>query len=158
MSSPSENPYEPPVGQVDAVADSPEQLLRRCSRPGMALMIMGSIHSVFPAIAMVTLFVEFAYRKPDVSLLLLNLLVFGSYFLCALLIAIGGAKMAFMESYPLARWGAILACIPVISPFIVWGIPFGIWALVVLGDPNVQAAFKAKCSKAEDSLHDATLP
>jgi hypothetical protein len=51
--------------------------------------------------------------------------------------------MAFMESYRLARWGAILACIPIITPFLIWGLPFGIWALIVLEDPRVTKAFDA---------------
>ncbi|MCY3006052.1 MAG: hypothetical protein NTV29_08740, partial [Planctomycetota bacterium] len=50
-----DNPYEPPVGEFgqdiadEDIADS-EQIRRRVSRPGTALLIMGSIYSVFPAI------------------------------------------------------------------------------------------------------------
>jgi hypothetical protein len=38
---------------------------------------------------------------------------------------------------------AIVACIPCLSPWVLLGIPFGIWALVVLCRRDVQAAFDA---------------
>jgi hypothetical protein len=51
--------------------------------------------------------------------------------------------MAFLESYPLARVAALLACIPIITPFIIIGIPFGIWGLILLNDPRVKAAYES---------------
>ncbi len=38
---------------------------------------------------------------------------------------------------------AVLACIPVASPILYLGIPFGIWALIVLRWPAVRAAFQS---------------
>lgn len=144
MSSPIENPFEPPVGKPDHGPedglDSPEKVLLACKRPGTALLIMGSIHAVFPAIAVVS---ELFKIGSDVFSPI-ALFWFCIYLFSALMISIGGAKMAFMESYSMARWGAILACIPVISPFLIWGIPFGIWALIVLKRPRVKDAFEAK--------------
>ena len=140
-----DNPYEPPVGEFGpdiADPDFADVIRRRVSRPGTALLIMGSIYSVFPAIYLgrVLLFANrFANRLP-----VEDILVVAAFFFTAILIAVGGAKMAFMESYSMARIGAALACIPLISPFVVWGIPFGIWALIVLNDPKVKAAFEAK--------------
>jgi hypothetical protein len=145
MSHPMDNPYEPPVGEFGpdiADPDFADVIRRRVSRPGTALLIMGSIYSVFPAIYLgrVLLFANrFANRLP-----VEDILVVAAFFFTAILIAVGGAKMAFMESYSMARIGAALACIPLISPFVVWGIPFGIWALIVLNDPKVKAAFEAK--------------
>lgn len=140
-----DNPYEPPVGEFGpdiADPDFADVIRRRVSRPGTALLIMGSIYSVFPAIYLgrVLLFANrFANRLP-----VEDILVVAAFFFTAILIAVGGAKMAFMESYSMARIGAALACIPLISPFVVWGIPFGIWALIVLNDPKVKAAFEAR--------------
>lgn len=34
------------------------------------------------------------------------------------------------------------------NPFVLWGIPFGIWALIVLRDPKVKAAFEAKARRS----------
>jgi hypothetical protein len=140
------NPFEPlssdtsPDDQSLELTD--EQIRNRVARPGTALLIMASIFSVFPGIAIVSLGFAILTYGLDTRYSA-NLLVIGSYFLGQLIIAIGGAKMAFMESYRLARWGAILACIPIITPFLIWGLPFGIWALIVLEDPRVTKAFDA---------------
>lgn len=58
------------------------------------------------------------------------------------LILIGGLKMHGLRGRSLAIAGAICAVIPVNSCCCI-GIPLGIWALVVLFDPNVKAAFEA---------------
>ncbi|EMI20856.1 membrane protein [Rhodopirellula maiorica SM1] len=50
-------------------------------------------------------------------------------------------RMKSLRSYPLALTGAILAAIPCISPCYFIGIPFGIWAIVVLMRPEVKQAF-----------------
>ncbi len=140
-----DNPYEPPVGEFGpdiADPDFADIIRRRVSRPGTALLIMGSIYSVFPAIYLVRVLL-FANRLP-----VEEFLVVAAFFFTAIVIAVGGAKMAFMESYSIAKIGAALACIPLISPFVLWGIPFGIWALVVLRDPKVKAAFEAKARRS----------
>jgi hypothetical protein len=43
--------------------------------------------------------------------------------------------------YKTALAASILACIPLASPCLYVGIPFGIWAIVVLRRPDVRAAF-----------------
>jgi hypothetical protein len=60
----------------------------------------------------------------------------------ALLILIGGLKMKNAQSYGLALTASIVAVIPCVSPCCLLGIPFGIWALVVLNNPDVKAAFR----------------
>jgi predicted PurR-regulated permease PerM len=56
-------------------------------------------------------------------------------------IIVGAMKMKNLRSYSLAMAAAILAMIPCISPCCLLGLPFGIWAIVVLVDPHVKAAF-----------------
>jgi hypothetical protein len=46
-----------------------------------------------------------------------------------------------MTSHSAAMTAAIISCIPICSPCLVLGIPFGIWALVVLNKPEVKKAF-----------------
>jgi hypothetical protein len=60
---------------------------------------------------------------------------------CAIII-FGGICMVRAKGIGLARTGAILAVIPCLSPFCILGIPFGIWALIVLADANVKASFR----------------
>jgi hypothetical protein len=63
--------------------------------------------------------------------------------LFAILILIGAIKMKRLESYGLAIASAILAMIPcTFGGCCVLGLPFGIWALVVLSDIHVRSAFR----------------
>lgn len=56
-------------------------------------------------------------------------------------VLLGALKMKEARSYGFALVAAILAMIPCISPCCCLGLPFGIWALVVLVKPDVKAAF-----------------
>ncbi len=58
------------------------------------------------------------------------------------LIVMAGARMRILRGYGFAMMGAILAVIPCISPCCLLGLPFGIWALIVLANPEVRAAFE----------------
>jgi hypothetical protein len=57
------------------------------------------------------------------------------------LVFFGASKMMKLEMYGLALTASIIAMIPCISPCCLLGLPIGIWALVVLLDPEVKAAF-----------------
>ncbi len=48
-----------------------------------------------------------------------------------------------LQSYGFAMTASIIAMIPCISPCCLLGLPFGIWALVVLSKPEVKSAFTA---------------
>jgi hypothetical protein len=56
-------------------------------------------------------------------------------------ILLGALKMKKLESYGMAMAASILAMIPCLSPCCVFGLPIGIWALVVLAKPEVKSAF-----------------
>jgi hypothetical protein len=58
------------------------------------------------------------------------------------LVIIGAINMLRVGSFGLAITGAIVSAIPCASPCCILGIPFGIWALVVLNDADVKAAFR----------------
>ena len=53
----------------------------------------------------------------------------------------GAFNMLQLKNYSAARAAAIMAVIPCIGPCYILGIPFGIWALFVLGQPHVKNAF-----------------
>jgi hypothetical protein len=57
-------------------------------------------------------------------------------------ILFGAAKMKKLESYGLSLAAAIIAVIPCLSPCCLLGVPFGIWAIVVLSDSSVKASFR----------------
>jgi hypothetical protein len=59
----------------------------------------------------------------------------------SVLILVGALKMKNLQSRTWAFVAAIIALCPCISPCLILGLPFGIWALVVLCDSSIKAAF-----------------
>lgn len=55
----------------------------------------------------------------------------------------GAIQMMRLRSYPIAFSAAVVATIPMLGPCCILGIPFGIWALVVLAKPEVKRAFES---------------
>lgn len=55
---------------------------------------------------------------------------------------LGAYNLMKLKKYSLAMTGAIIACIPCCSPCLVLGIPFGIWALVLLNSPEIKPHFE----------------
>lgn len=57
------------------------------------------------------------------------------------IVLLGAAKMQKLQSYQFALTASIVAMVPCISPCCLFGLPFGIWALVVLNKPEVKSQF-----------------
>jgi len=132
------NPYSPPMYHSTLEHDPKSDVRARAARPATALIIMSSVHSVFVVIYLVSVI---SFRDLSLAQNAISLGIGCLQLAALLLIAIGGAKMGFLESLAMARLGAILACIPFATPFIILGLPFGIWSLRLLSDPIVQASF-----------------
>jgi hypothetical protein len=62
--------------------------------------------------------------------------------LFTLVIVAGSIAMIRLKNYKAAVTAAILSVIPLCSPCFVAGIPFGIWALVLLFRPDVKTRFR----------------
>jgi hypothetical protein len=81
---------------------------------------------------------------------ILNLYVYGGYtegvfgLLTCVLTIVGGARMLVLKSYVLAVFASVVAAIPCISCSACCGLGegIGIWALVVLLNNDVRAAFR----------------
>ncbi|MCH8193900.1 MAG: protein kinase [Planctomycetes bacterium] len=65
------------------------------------------------------------------------------FLLMSILMMIGAGSMWRLGSYGLAAFAAILAVLPWTPTFLI-GVPVGIWALLVLKEPDVKAAFRRK--------------
>lgn len=63
--------------------------------------------------------------------------------MAAPVIIYGGIQMLKARRYFVAMLAAILALIPLSSICCIPGIPIGIWALIVLRDPEVRACFES---------------
>jgi hypothetical protein len=70
--------------------------------------------------------------------------VFGTIeIIMGVIVMVGAMKMKGLENYGFAMAASIIALIPCVSPCCLLGLPFGIWALVVLSDPIVKSSFKS---------------
>ena len=56
-------------------------------------------------------------------------------------IIVGILKMMKLQSYGFAMTANVLAMIPCLSPCCLFGLPFGIWGIVILCKPEVKEAF-----------------
>jgi hypothetical protein len=138
----NDNPYTPPA-QHDPIPNTPiEEAKRRLAPPATALIIMSSIHSVLLAIPLVNECLRISQGITLTAELRFMIATSFFHFLLMVFFSIGAAKMGFLESYRLGRISSLLACIPFVSPFYLLGIPFGIWAYVLLGKPKIKAAFE----------------
>ena len=59
-----------------------------------------------------------------------------------ILVLLGAYNLMNLKKYSLAMTGAVIACIPCCGPCFVLGIPFGIWALVLLNNPEIKPHFE----------------
>jgi hypothetical protein len=66
----------------------------------------------------------------------------GILVVAACFVLYGAIQMKRMRSYGIALAAAIVAAIPMLGPCCIVGIPFGIWAIVVLSKPEVKRAFE----------------
>jgi hypothetical protein len=135
--APMENPYESPVTAGEQPAAAPSML-----GPGVGLIVVSLL-----AIGYYLLYAVVCYQwlnHPDgppeyAGQSLFTALLLAGY--SAITLA-GGLCMVMLRARWLALVAAILATIPVCSPLMILGIPLGIWALVRLRSPAVQAAFR----------------
>jgi hypothetical protein len=70
----------------------------------------------------------------------------------ALVTIVGSLQMRNLKGRGLAYTGAILSMIPCVSGCCLLGIPFGIWAIIALGKPDVKAGFAATQGSPPDRL------
>ena len=135
---------------MDQTLDVVESAKQRLARPATALIAMASIQSVFPAIFIICGIVDsMAGGLSGIESIQMTIAV--AQFCPLIMIAIGAAKMGFLESYTMGRAAAIIACIPFATPFVFVGIPFGIWSLKLLADPAIIRAFHTAHERQESA-------
>jgi hypothetical protein len=72
----------------------------------------------------------------------MGVVVYGGFAAMAAFVIFGAMKMKNLSSYPLALASCIVALLPCYHVCCILGLPFGIWGLVMLLKPEVQAGFK----------------
>ncbi|MDA7878251.1 hypothetical protein N9B39_01740 [bacterium] len=110
--------------------------------PAVALMVVSIIGLSLGTLGLIA-DVFFLTRLGDVSLQLIVRSIWGVILvISSTFILIGAIKMKNMTNYGVAKAAAIVAIIPFVGPCCLLGIPFGIWAVVVLSKPHVRDAFR----------------
>ena len=152
---PDQNPFQSPTQAGGPPVDyqyGSQYAAGRVAGPAIGLIVAGSLSTgallIFAVIFAFDFFVlprgmvqPQPMGQPPIAAIM------GGYFVLCLigallksLVIIGAVKMKNLSSYGLATAAAIVAIIPCC---VCWPVeaPFGIWALVVLNDPAVRAAF-----------------
>lgn len=65
-----------------------------------------------------------------------------------LFVLVGAVQMYRLTDYRLAKTAAVVSLVPLCSPGLIVGIPFGIWAFVVLSRNGVRESFTARKTRA----------
>jgi hypothetical protein len=137
---PNTNPYAPPAAHLSSGSPANPLLI-----PGICLLILSSFFLFCIVVSVPGQIVRIRAIDTSTSqgvgemtgsvasLILWLLMNVG--------VALGAISMIRLKSYRSAYSAAVMSVIPICSPWFVLGIPFGIWALVVLNRPAVKQRF-----------------
>ena len=140
---PEANPYSAPSTKIDPYHSYPAT--NPVMIPGIILLVLASIFLLILIGSIPGQVIQL--REVDMSTpegagqMIGGVGSLFAWFLMTVAIILGSICMIRMKSYSGAMTAAIAAMIPCCSPFFVLGIPFGIWALVVLIRPGVRDQF-----------------
>jgi hypothetical protein len=145
------NPYESPATtQTEVLPNS--RIRRRVWWPAavlVALCVVQLLGLGLPVVAMISFVMKMAQTGKPFTLYSfvsffgwLNLATIALSGGVCLAILMGAWKALRLRSLTMARMSAALACIPLLTPLVVAGLPFGVWLLVVLFQRETTAAFQ----------------
>jgi len=137
------NPYSTPSGYaVSGMSIDSNPLVI----PAVFLIILSTVY-ILPTFIVLPLSIYMAVSldesaPPGASARMAALLAASIMMLAAsVAIIIGATGMLRMKGYRGAMTAAIISSIPMFSPCAVAGIPFGIWAIILLVNPEVRNRF-----------------
>ena len=139
-----QSPYTPPSGPTMQAPDSGNPLLI----PGIILLALGALWLLYGCInfviAMQNGLPPVPADAPPGTEAGQKIGFYGAAFglpICALISVLGSVCLIVRKVYPLALTGVIINLIPCCSSVVILGIPFAIWAMVLLVRPEVKASF-----------------
>lgn len=133
-----------------------QDIMRKVNAPALGLLVFGVIGIIFAIFSMLGSAFDFGLSSMtdmygDADERIASFIGGGFGLISSLiglgvsgLIIFGALKMQKMEQYELGVIASVLSIVPCISPCCILGLPFGIWGLVVLLNPEVKEAFKAR--------------
>lgn len=144
--APEINPYESPAELVNVPRDPVIVALKRLRGPSLVLIGLAGIVCILGVVIFPLVVLTSVAHYSDESPLERWLTI--PYFLAGYPILFGALSMRRGMRYRLAYTSAVLASLPFLSPFVFLGIPFGIWALIVLHRRDVKEAFARQKERA----------
>ena len=151
-----EAPHEGLPPTVAEGAPTPSDSAQLARRPAIGLIIVGAMQLLFVAMYLLGTLADWEQRGFEAAwqetLELGPILLTGMALSVpvSILIILGAVRMMNLQSYRFALAAAILALLP-LTFMVVVGVPFGIWALVVLARQRVKAAFPERPPAADDA-------
>ena len=144
------NPYDSPGGFSHVNRDEARNLI---NGPAIGLMVTSILFVVVLVIGMVfNIFllasgVAGELDQPEIGISKETQIVVRMIFGLILMginagIFIGALKMKQLTSYSWAYAAAVMSVVPCCGPCYILGIPFGVWALIVLNKDEVKGAFR----------------
>jgi hypothetical protein len=148
-----ESPYSPPGASFAPHGRAPggrEEALRRVKMPALLMMITTGIMLCLYPIALIINLVKIGQgaqgggQQADLAVVdgVAGIIGIVLGLIMSVVILIGAKKMMKLESYGFAMTTMILSMLPCFSPCCIFGLPIGIWGIIVLNDENVKAAFR----------------
>ena len=161
---PDQSPYEPPQEMFNTQEDLDLQPVRKKANLAAVLMIVNAIIGLLLLLVPIQSkeqLLEMIYEMESlgldsgglntdsmIELIFMSSIVFKViHFTTFSLIIFASVKMRRLESWGLSTTAAILTVIPCTSSCCLIGIPIGVFALMVVFDPNVKAAFRARAAR-----------
>ena len=138
------NPYSPPQ-ETDSRID-PSLAVTAPAISLIVVSLIGLMSMLFTVGVNLIFLVGYTTGQfqtpPEIMAHMALRLVWGILMLASsVVILLGGINMLRLRKYDVCRLGAILAFIPCVGPCYLLGVPFGVWAIIVLNRPEVRDAF-----------------
>jgi hypothetical protein len=113
--------------------------------PAIALLVLSACWTLLQLLALPGQFIsmtEIDTSEPEgISRLVGQIIGIVAMFITSLIIIVGSIGMLRLRGYGGALTAAIVAAIPICSPCFILGIPFGVWAIVLLRKPEIKSRF-----------------
>jgi len=140
MNVPESNPYAAPQAAPGDPPPGTNATWNPLKIPAIGLLLMGFVSLTAFPIRWV-LAVEQRGQIFQTNIPQLLMIVEVGMLLAQFFVIWGALHMVRLRNFRMARRAAILSCVPLLTPCLVLGLPFGLWTLVLLLRPRVRASF-----------------